>query len=510
MEPLLDSTLKNDANPERFSLPISLPSGGSSSTATTTATAPLPVRYLKIDCHVAANAAYSISIWHVWLEGYLALSSLSSSPLAAMSTATLESLYRAHRSRETTRLVLAHLRRAGPATLPAYRALAATLPSPSPFTSSPTSASSPAAPAGALEHPLLSALHDALVLEGDHARAESLLERIRRAGLLDEHCPGGGKSDSVARWVRLDAPGATESGGAKAAPGLGPSGRGGHAMVRVGRRVLLFGGWDGREDLGDLWEWSLDGHGGWRCLDDGSAAGEEGGPSALKPGPRSCHQMAVDEAEGWVYLLGGRRDELDDDDEDEDEDGEADEPGAEPASTTAAAAAMDVDADPSSSTAPSRPARASPTSSSPPTALDRALSRLQRRAARWRSDLWRYRAVGPGRGTWELLSADTRRDGGPALLFDHAMVVHSSARRLFVFGGKNQPFDVEAAGGAMGGGAGATAMDDFGAEAGSAAGGGGALREGRYSGMWCYDIEARRWTHLLCVHALSLSLSLCA
>ncbi|GAA5847415.1 hypothetical protein JCM9279_000471 [Rhodotorula babjevae] len=502
MEPLLDSTLKNDANPERFSLPISLPSGGTSSAAASSATAPLPVRYLKIDCHVAANAAYSISIWHVWLEGYLpsSPSSPSASPLADMSAATLEALYRAHRSRETTRLVLAHLRRTGPATLPAYRALAATLPS-SPSTS--TTALSPSAPAsspatGALEHPLLSALHDALVLEGDHARAEALLERMRRAGLLDEHCPGGGKGDSVARWVRLAAQGAGagEGGAGNKAQGRGPSGRGGHAMVRVGRRVLLYGGWDGEKDLGDLWEWSLDGHGGWRCLDEGlggGAAGEEGGRSALKPGPRSCHQMAVDEGEGWVYLLGGRRDELDEDDEEDEEEDEEREPGAEPASTTAAAA-MDLDADPPSSTAPARPAGASP-SSSPPTALDRALSRLQRRAARWRSDFWRYRAVGPNRGTWELLSADTRRDGGPALLFDHAMVVHSSARRLFVFGGKNQPFDAEAASG-MGGGAGAAAMDDFGGEAGSAAGGGGAQREGRYSGMWCYDIEAKRWTHL--------------
>ncbi|GAA5913327.1 hypothetical protein JCM8208_005210 [Rhodotorula glutinis] len=494
MEPLLDSTLKNDANPEHFSLPISLPSGGGGTTTTSSQTAPLPVRYLKIDCHVAANAAYSISIWHVWLEGYLASSSSSTSPLAGMSTTTLESLYRAHRSRETTRLVLAHLRRAGPATLPAYRALAATLPSPSSALSSlspfPSSAPSSTTAAGALEHPLLSALHDALVLEGDHTRAESLLERIRRAGLLDEHCPGGGKGDSVARWVRLDAQGQRAGEGSKAA--VGPSGRGGHAMVRVGRRVLLYGGWDGHQDLGDLWEWSLDGHGGWRCLDAG-LGDDEGGSSALKPGPRSCHQMAVDEGEGWVYLLGGRRDELDDDDEDDDEDDEG-EPGAEPASATAAAAAaMDLDADPPSLSGPAAAARASPTSSSSsPTALDRALSRLQRRAARWRSDFWRYRAVGPGRGTWELLSADARRDGGPALLFDHAMVVHSSARRLFVFGGKNQPFDAaEAAAGGMGG-----ATDGFGAEAGSAAGGGGAQREGRYSGMWCYDIEAQRWTHL--------------
>ncbi len=39
------------------------------------------------------------------------------------------------------------------------------------------------------------------------------------------------------------------------------------------------------------------------------------------------------------------------------------------------------------------------------------------REDKWKSDFWRYKAAGPDRGKWELLSEDTRRDGGPALLY---------------------------------------------------------------------------------------------
>ncbi|BGP41081.1 hypothetical protein JCM10450v2_005109 [Rhodotorula kratochvilovae] len=415
MEPLLDTTLKNDAVPERFDLPVAL--GGA---------APLPVRYLKIDCHGAANAAYSISIWHIWLEGFL-----PSSGALAPSAPALEAQYAAHLARQSTHLTLAYLRRAGPSTLPAFAALSAT----------------PAAQG--LEHPLLSSLHDALVAQGDFPRAEGVLERLLAEGLLAEHAPGGGKGASSARWARL----------APSSPG--PRGRGGHALVRVGRKLLLFGGWDGSRDLGDLWEWDLaSNEGGWRCLDDGAGEGHgEGTPQA-----RSCHQMAVDEREGWVYLLGGRRDELDsDEDDDEDHEGEGGAPSAQ-------AGGMDLDGPPLSSV---------------DRALDRALARLQRRAGRWKSDFWRYKAVGPGRGTWECLSEDTRKDGGPALLFDHAMAVHSSTSRLFVFGGKNQPYDPDASPSSSAG-----VTDDPALDAGAGA------HEGRYSGMWCYDISQRRWSHL--------------
>ncbi|GAA5827271.1 hypothetical protein JCM3770_005992, partial [Rhodotorula araucariae] len=367
MEPLLDATLKNDASPERFRLPVSL---GDPAAATA---APLPIRYLKIDCHGAANAAYSISIWHVWLEGFLPTSSA-----LALAPAALEAQYAAHLARQSAHLALAYLRRAGPATLPAFAQLLGA-----------TDAS--------LEHPLLGALHTALVVDGDFARAEATLDRLLAERLLDEHRPGGGKGASVARWTPVSP------------CGVGPRGRGGHALVRVGRRLVLFGGWDGAHDLGDLWEYDLaseseseSGSGSaWRCLDNGPDKDADPDTSGRRDRPtaRSCHQMAVDETDGWVYLLGGRRDELDDSD-----DGDH---AAEGAGAGAGGGGMGVDLP------PPPPAAADSTLDG---ALDRALARLQRRAARWKSDFWRYKAVGPGRGTWECLSEDTRKDGGPALL----------------------------------------------------------------------------------------------
>lgn len=222
------------------------------------------------------------------------------------------------------------------------------------------------------------------MLEGDFDKAERVLEECLRDNLFREWSPsstGRKKGTTIAKWDRLD--NAFPSGAAKPGP------RGGHQMVRVGRKLLLFGGWDGKQDLGDLWEWELPrddgavttataGEAGWRRI----ASGDEG-TRDTRPGKRSCHQLAVDESEGWVYLLGARRD----DDVPEDWDHERN--GSD---------AMEIEGD--------GVRRASAT----------ADSRGLPHEDRWRSDFWRYKAVGPGKGQWELLSHDTSNDGGPALL----------------------------------------------------------------------------------------------
>lgn len=107
--------------------------------------------------------------------------------------------------------------------------------------------------------------------------------------------------------------------------------------------------------------------------------------------------MVVDEAEGWVYLLGGRKD----DEESEDDDD--------------VAMADDLDDRPRR---PRRPSTSVPSAEQTP-AHPGSTTSLHGSAKedRWKSDFWRYKAVGPGRGEWELISEDTRRDGGPALLY---------------------------------------------------------------------------------------------
>lgn len=279
----------------------------------------------------------------------------------------------------TAHLVLAHLRRSGPHTLPAFEAYLANVPVPVSTT---------------FEHPAISKLHQTLVLEGDFDRAEPVLDECLRADLFREWSassatdPTRRKGTTIAKWERLDTafPLSTSQ----------PGPRGGHQMVRIGRKLLLFGGWDGKQDLGDLWEWELprsrdaseqSGEGGWRCLSTGNER------DGTRPGKRSCHQLAVDESEGWVYLLGARRDEEVPEDWEE---------------RVGPEEQVRVESD------DMQVEREGAAGSSAET--ERASSARRDRGDRWQSDFWRYKAVGPGKGKWELLSADTRKDGGPALL----------------------------------------------------------------------------------------------
>lgn len=286
-----------------------------------------------------------------------------------------------------------------------------------------------------LEHPLLAALHEALVLRGDWDRSEALLDEILAAGLLDEWdgTAGGTKGQTVAKWDRIGPSEQQEEEELEADPSSSsptwPRGRGGHAMVRVGRRVLLYGGWDGKRELGDMWEFDLplnasdvgpgSSSGKWRCLDDGTSSSSSSTNVERKPGPRSCHQMVVDERDGWVYVLGARRDELDDeghdDDDEEDRGGDVARRDAELLANIIAgdgessrdAAGMDVDENGGGGgNGVQNAAAAAATRAAPAT-----------RENKWKSDFWRYKAAGPDRGKWELLSEDTRRDGGPALLY---------------------------------------------------------------------------------------------
>ncbi len=77
--------------------------------------------------------------------------------------------------------------------------------------------------------------------------------------------------------------------------GSRPLARNGHAMAydQVRRRVVLFGGFDGDEKLGDTWEW------------DGTAWSERT-PTTASPIRRSSQTMAYNAARGCVVLFGGR------------------------------------------------------------------------------------------------------------------------------------------------------------------------------------------------------------
>lgn len=83
------------------------------------------------------------------------------------------------------------------------------------------------------------------------------------------------------------------------ADGDAPGPRGGHAMALDASRgiIYLFGGWDGRKSLDDLWAYDI-GAERWEMLCR-TTVREKNGPS-----PRSCHKMVCDSKAGCLYVLG--------------------------------------------------------------------------------------------------------------------------------------------------------------------------------------------------------------
>ncbi|KAI3366507.1 hypothetical protein L3Q82_000638 [Scortum barcoo] len=116
----------------------------------------------------------------------------------------------------------------------------------------------------ALEHPMLTHLHDRLVLQGDFDACEELIDKAVR-GDGDDNRPGM---------------------------------RGGHQMVIdvQTETVYLFGGWDGTQDLADFWAYSVQ-ENQWACISRDTE--KESGPSA-----RSCHKMCIDSQRRQIYTLG--------------------------------------------------------------------------------------------------------------------------------------------------------------------------------------------------------------
>lgn len=149
-----------------------------------------------------------------------------------------------------------------------------------------------------IEHPLVSALYEALVVKGDLVQAESIFNSFASSGLLDVPKSRSGSSSSINThakpstvWRQIfdtNADGDT------------PSARGGHASVLDPERgiLYLFGGWDGTDDLADFWAYSIP-HQRWTTLSLDTSVEEDGGPT-----PRSCGAAALDTRSGDIYFLG--------------------------------------------------------------------------------------------------------------------------------------------------------------------------------------------------------------
>ncbi|CAI8048563.1 Muskelin [Geodia barretti] len=135
-----------------------------------------------------------------------------------------------------------------------------------------------------LEHPLLSQLHSTLVVRGDFVTTEAIVQQAAEDGYLDQYVS---QQPVQAKWSPVK-PTSEEK------PGM----RGGHQMCMDAEMGLLymFGGWDGINDLSDLWQFTVETLR-WDCLSTDTS--QEGGPSG-----RSCHKMCLDSGSQQLFLLG--------------------------------------------------------------------------------------------------------------------------------------------------------------------------------------------------------------
>ncbi|KAM3960333.1 muskelin 1 [Aphomia sociella] len=301
---LLSAGLKKDSSPETFRL-----------IHRTTEGLYIPIRYLKIVPLQSWGPAFNYTIWYVELQG----KNQDEFITTVMETINLR------KEEEAVKILLKHLRRRR--YKDAFEALSRE--------------------SGVqLEGPLQARLWNALVENGDYELAEEILEEAHNEGEFSWYlswqpytpewremsacssqvkerlyCTDMASPPPHARMAELQLlcsdrdPGLTfgvlETSGAvqiandSCEPSCGgdaccgkPGPRGGHQLVvdATTGTLYLFGGWNGSEDLDDLWSfctrserWSL------LCRHSGRAGG---------PGPRSCHKMVFDPVHRRLYTLG--------------------------------------------------------------------------------------------------------------------------------------------------------------------------------------------------------------
>lgn len=244
---VLHSGLRNDTETETF--PFSFPNHVDFY---------CPVQYIKIIPVAAWGNNFNFSIWYVELRGICDLATVKQA----------HSVYQATRRKAAWRACLKFMQgepSLGKEVLREVESRAGV----------------------SLDGPLVQTLHELVVERGDFPGAESLLREAAGeshelfAEYIREHVP------YQCRWERLDREG-EES----------PSKRGGHQMCwdPLGRRIYLFGGWDGHADLADLWVYSVDTCT-WHCISNDTRI--EGGP-----GPRSCHKVCIHGGKRKLFVLG--------------------------------------------------------------------------------------------------------------------------------------------------------------------------------------------------------------
>ncbi|XP_064795776.1 muskelin isoform X3 [Oncorhynchus masou masou] len=329
MTELLSSGLKNDYNKETFTLKHKIDEQM------------FPCRFVKIVPLMSWGPSFNFSIWYIELHGI-------EEPDVVQPCLNWYSKYR---EQEAIRLCLKHFRQHN------YTEAFESLQKKTRI---------------ALEHQMLTHLHDRLVLRGDFDACEELIDKAVKDGLFNQYIS---QQEYKPRWSQIipkSNKGTTaqepspddmnsETNYSSNEDDNRPGMRGGHQMVIdvQTETVYLFGGWDGTQDLADFWAYSVQ-ENQWVCISRDTE--KESGPSA-----RSCHKMCIDSQRRQIYTLG------------------------------------------------------------------RYLDSSVRNSKSLKSDFYRYDVDA---NTWTLLSEDTSADGGPKLVFDHQMCMDSEKHMIYTFGGR--------------------------------------------------------------------------
>uniref|UniRef100_A0A336KGX1 CSON006912 protein n=1 Tax=Culicoides sonorensis TaxID=179676 RepID=A0A336KGX1_CULSO len=238
---LLESGLKNDAIPEVFDLRYRTSSGEL-----------LPIRYIKIMPLLTFGPSFNFSIWYLEFLG---------NDDAIFVSSSLKT-YNIEREAEIIRLCLKYFRQQGYDR--AFNAL-----------QEQTNVQ--------LESPIIQELHNNLVIDGNFNETEKQIEYLINNGLMDEYLSC---QPYNVTWKSL------QTGTNK------PGKRGGHQLCLdpINRLIYLYGGWNGCEDLSDLWVYDIS-NSQWTLIHENSE--EFGGPAA-----RACHKMVFDTHNSQIFMIG--------------------------------------------------------------------------------------------------------------------------------------------------------------------------------------------------------------
>ncbi|MGH0119314.1 UNVERIFIED_CONTAM: hypothetical protein FKN15_025785 [Acipenser sinensis] len=280
MTELLSSGLKNDYNKETFTLKHKIDEQM------------FPCRFIKIVPLMSWGPSFNFSIWYVELNGI-------DEPDVVQPCLNWYSKYR---EQEAIRLCLKHFRQHN------YTEAFESLQKKTKI---------------ALEHPMLTDLHDKLVLKGDFDACEGLIGKAVNEGLFNQYIS---QQEYKPRWSQI-IPKTTKGDGDDSRPGM----RGGHQMVIDVQTVPMTGftqratidpelneihvlsglskDKDKREEnvRNSFWIYDI-ARNSWSCVYKNDQAVKEHTNKSLleeEPCPRFAHQLVYDELHKVHYLFGG-------------------------------------------------------------------------------------------------------------------------------------------------------------------------------------------------------------